>query len=81
MARSIKLGKGMVSDVSGAASLLGIFSLDSIIRRMQLDFMTFLIKEWPLILSLGSGSIREGIFLTNDIKMDAIAGEMKLKGL
>ena len=33
-----KFGKGIISDVSGAARLLGLFSLDSIIRKMQLDF-------------------------------------------
>ena len=77
----IKLGKGMISDVSGAASLLGIFSLDSIIRRMQLDFSDVFDQGMAFNSLTGSGSIREGIFLTNDIKMDAIAGEMKLKGL
>lgn len=29
----------------------------------------------------GSGQFRNGIFLTNDIKMDAIAGEMRIKGI
>ncbi|MFA0252757.1 AsmA-like C-terminal region-containing protein, partial [Vibrio sp. 10N.261.45.A4] len=33
-----ELGRGVISDVGGAAKLLGMFSLDSIIRRMQLDF-------------------------------------------
>ncbi|MCG9584462.1 TIGR02099 family protein [Vibrio tubiashii] len=78
---STKLGKGMISDVSGAARLLGIFSLDSIIRKMQLDFSDVFDKGMAFNSITGSGSIRNGIFLTNDIKMDAVAGEMNIKGL
>ena len=76
-----ELGKGIVSDVSGAARLLGIFSLDSIIRKMQLDFSDVFDKGMAFNSITGSGSIRNGIFLTNDIKMDAVAGEMNIKGL
>ncbi len=55
-----ELGKGVISDVSGAAKLLGLFSLDSI---------------------TGSGEIENGVFVTNNINMDAVAGEMTIKGL
>lgn len=78
---STQLGKGMISDVSGAAKLLGIFSLDSIIRKMQLDFSDVFDKGMAFNSITGSGSIRNGVFLTNDIKMDAVAGEMNIKGL
>lgn len=76
-----KLGKGTISDVSGAARLLGLFSLDSIIRKMQLDFSDVFDKGMAFNSITGSGSIRNGVFLTNDIKMDAVAGEMTIKGL
>ncbi|MGD8111937.1 YhdP family protein [Vibrio sp. TRT 17S01] len=76
-----KLGKGTISDVSGAARLLGLFSLDSIIRKMQLDFTDVFDKGMAFNSITGSGEIRDGIFLTNDIKMDAVAGEMTIKGL
>ncbi len=76
-----KLGKGVVSDVSGAAKLLGLFSLDSIIRKMQLDFSDVFDKGMAFNSITGSGEIRNGIFLTNDIKMDAVAGEMTIKGI
>ncbi len=78
---STKLGKGVISDVSGAARLLGLFSLDSIIRKMQLDFSDVFDKGMAFNSITGSGSIRNGVFLTNDIKMDAVAGEMNIKGL
>lgn len=78
---STKLGKGVISDVSGAARLLGLFSLDSIIRKMQLDFSDVFDKGMAFNSITGSGSIRNGIFLTNDIEMDAVAGDMSIKGL
>ena len=76
-----KLGKGMISDVSGAARLLGLFSLDSIIRKMQLDFTDVFDKGMAFNSITGSGEIKNGIFLTNNIKMDAVAGEMTIRGL
>ncbi|KJY92113.1 membrane protein [Vibrio neptunius] len=78
---STKLGKGQISDVSGAARLLGLFSLDSIIRKMQLDFSDVFDNGMAFNSIKGSGEIKNGIFLTNDIKMDAVAGEMTIKGL
>ncbi|SDH36363.1 TIGR02099 family protein [Vibrio xiamenensis] len=76
-----KLGKGVISDVSGAAKLLGLFSLDSIIRKMQLDFSDVFDKGMAFNSITGSGEIRDGIFVTNNIEMDAVAGEMTIKGL
>jgi uncharacterized protein YhdP len=76
-----KLGKGVISDVSGAARLLGLFSLDSIIRKMQLDFSDVFDKGMAFNSITGSGRVRDGVFVTNDIKMDAVAGDMRIKGL
>lgn len=76
-----KLGKGVVSDVSGAAKLLGLFSLDSIIRKMQLDFSDVFDSGMAFDSIVGSGEITDGIFVTNNISMNAMAGDMKIKGL
>lgn len=76
-----KLGKGTISNVSGASKLLGIFSLDSIIRKMQLDFSDVFDKGMAFSRITGSGEFSQGIFVTNNIKMDAIAGEMTIKGM
>ncbi|WP_165312371.1 YhdP family protein [Vibrio ziniensis] len=76
-----KLGKGIISDVSGAANLLGLFSLDSIIRKMQLDFSDVFDKGMTFNSITGSGEVENGVFVTNDIEMDAVAGELTLKGL
>ncbi|WP_038146620.1 YhdP family protein [Vibrio nigripulchritudo] len=78
---SSKLGKGIISDVSGAARLLGLFSLDSIIRKMQLDFSDVFDKGMAFNSITGSGEVKNGIFVTNDIEMDAVAGRMSIKGL
>nr|WP_284676500.1 YhdP family protein [Vibrio sinus] len=76
-----KLGKGVIPNVSGAANLLGLFSLDSIIRKMQLDFTGVFDKGMAFDSITGTGNIKDGVFVTNDIKMDAVAGVMKIKGL
>ncbi len=76
-----EFGKGVISDVSGAAKLLGLFSLDSIIRRMQLDFSDVFDKGMAFDSITGSGEIENGVFVTNNINMDAVAGEMTIKGL
>ncbi len=76
-----ELGKGVISDVSGAAKLLGLFSLDSIIRRMQLDFSDVFDKGMAFDSITGSGEIENGVFVTNNINMDAVAGDMTIKGL
>ncbi|NOI65895.1 YhdP family protein [Vibrio sp. 99-8-1] len=74
-------GKGVISDVSGAAKLLGMFSLDSIIRKMKLDFSDVFDKGLAFDSITGSGKITNGVFVTNNFEMDAIAGDMMLKGL
>jgi len=76
-----EFGKGIISDVSGAAKLLGMFSLDSIIRRMQLDFSDIFDKGLAFDSITGSGNIKQGVFVTNNIEMDAIAGDMIIKGM
>ena len=76
-----ELGKGVISDVSGAANLLGLFSLDSLIRRMKLDFSDVFDKGMAFNSITGSGKISQGVFVTNNINMDAVAGELSLKGI
>jgi len=77
----VEFGKGVISDVSGAAKLLGMFSLDSIIRKMQLDFSDIFDKGLAFDSISGSGKIEKGVFVTNDILMDSVAGDMNLKGM
>lgn len=78
---SAKFGKGVISDVSGAAKLLGMFSLDSIIRKMQLDFTDVFDNGLAFNSIVGSGKMEKGVFVTNNIEMDAVAGDMTIRGL
>jgi len=78
---STEFGKGVISQVSGAARLLGLFSLDSIIRKMQLDFTDVFDQGMAFNSITGTGKIQDGVFVTNDIEMNALAGEMKIRGL
>lgn len=71
---------GVITDVNGAARLLGLFSLDSIVRKMQLDFTGVFDDGMTFDSIKGSGDIKRGIFVTNDLEMDGSAGDLTLKG-
>ncbi|OBT17431.1 TIGR02099 family protein [Vibrio sp. UCD-FRSSP16_10] len=74
-------GRGVISDVGGAAKLLGMFSLDSLVRRMQLDFSDVFDDGLAFDSIEGSGKVENGIFVTNNLKMDSISGDMTIRGL
>ncbi|MDC0611782.1 YhdP family protein [Vibrio sp.] len=78
---SAEFGQGSVSDVNGAAKLLGLFSLDSIIRKMKLDFSDIFDDGLAFDSIKGDGEISKGVFVTNNLSMDTVAGDMDLKGL
>lgn len=77
---NIELSQGYISDVSGTAKLLGLFSLNSIIRKMKLDFSD-IFEDGLLFDSIkGEGEIDKGLFIANSITMDTSAGDMNIKG-
>ncbi|MCW8330436.1 TIGR02099 family protein [Photobacterium sp. SDRW27] len=73
-------GKGVISDVGGAGRLLGLFSIDSIVRKMQLDFSGIFDDGLAFNYIKGSGTIENGLFESNDVKMQALAGDMFITG-
>ncbi|PQJ88277.1 YhdP family protein [Aliivibrio sifiae] len=77
---SSTLGEGVITDVKGAARFLGLFSIDSIIRKMKLDFRDVFDDGMAFNSITGSGKMRDGIFVSNNLLMDAVAGEMIIKG-
>lgn len=77
---SSALGEGVITDVKGAARFLGLFSMDSIIRKMKLDFRDVFDDGMAFNSIEGSGKMRNGIFVSNNLTMDAVAGEMIIKG-
>lgn len=73
-------GQGVISDIGGAGRLLGLFSIDSLIRKMQLDFSGIFDDGLAFNYIRGSGRIDNGVFEANDIKMQALAGDMFIQG-
>lgn len=73
-------GQGVISDIGGAGRLLGLFSIDSLIRRMQLDFSGIFDEGLAFNYIRGSGRIENGLFATDNIKMQALAGDMFIRG-
>ncbi|ELR66334.1 Putative exported protein [Photobacterium marinum] len=73
-------GKGVISDIGGAGRLLGLFSLDSIVRKMQLDFSGIFDDGLAFNYIKGSGRIENGLFESDDIEMQALAGDMFIQG-
>jgi uncharacterized protein YhdP len=48
---------------------------------MQLDFTDVFDQGMAFNSIKGTGKIQDGVFVTNDIFMDALAGEMRIRGL
>jgi uncharacterized protein (TIGR02099 family) len=76
-----EMGRGVISGVGGAAKFLGLFSFDSLVRRLQLDFSDVFDEGLAFDSIKGTAKVENGIFLTNDLKMDAISGDMSIRGL
>ncbi|UJF19146.1 TIGR02099 family protein [Vibrio sp. SS-MA-C1-2] len=74
------IGKGVITSISGAGNFLGVFSIDSIVRKLQLDFSGIFDKGLVFSSIKGTAKIDNGILTSNDITMDALAGEMTIKG-
>lgn len=74
------LGKGYVSGVGGAGKLLGLFSLDSILRKIKLDFSGVFEDGLAFDGISGTALITNGVIESNNIKMKALAGDMFIKG-
>jgi uncharacterized protein (TIGR02099 family) len=78
---STEFGRGVISDIGGAAKLLGMFSLDSIVKRLQLDFTDIFDDGLAFDSITGTGSVENGVFLTNNIELDSFSGDLSIKGI
>ncbi|KKD60034.1 hypothetical protein RN22_12925 [Grimontia sp. AD028] len=76
-----KIENGYISGVGGAGRLLGLFSLDSILRKMQLDFTGVFEDGLAFDEISGSASITNGVIVTDNIQMNALAGDMFIRGI
>ncbi len=76
-----ELGEGVISGVGNDATrLLGFFSLDSLIRRLKLDFSDLSDDGFAFDRIKGSAIVQNGIVSTHDVTMKSPVGDMSLRG-
>ncbi|TQV86666.1 YhdP family protein [Aliikangiella coralliicola] len=77
----VELGKGYLSDISDAkARLFSLFNLQSLSRKLQLDFKDVYKKGFFYDKLYGDVSLREGVVFTDNIYVDGNAAKVDLKG-
>lgn len=78
---NFELGKGHLSEVSDkGARIFSLFSLDSLLRKLSLDFSDVFGKGLYFNSFTGTLEIDNGVIKTRDTEMDAVAGNMKVRG-
>ncbi|WP_258405460.1 YhdP family protein [Shewanella sp. FJAT-52076] len=75
------LGKGSLTEISDkGARIFSLFSLDSLLRKLSLDFTDVFGKGMFYNSFAGTLELDNGVVKTRDTEMDAIAGNMKVRG-
>ncbi|MDR8522169.1 YhdP family protein [Shewanella fidelis] len=75
------LGKGHLSEVSDkGARIFSLFSLDSLLRKLSLDFSDVFGKGLYFDSFGGTLNIDNGVVKTTDTEMNAVAGNMRVRG-
>ncbi|MCL2912263.1 TIGR02099 family protein [Shewanella corallii] len=75
------LGKGHLSQISDkGARIFSLFSLDSLLRKLSLDFSDVFGKGLYFNSFGGTLQIDNGVIKTTDTEMEAVAGNMKVRG-
>lgn len=78
---SFDLGKGHLSQISDkGARIFSLFSLDSLLRKLSLDFSDVFGKGLYFNSFGGTLQIDNGVIKTTDTEMEAVAGNMKVRG-
>ncbi|AZQ13223.1 hypothetical protein STH12_04197 [Shewanella khirikhana] len=78
---SFNLGKGSLTEISDkGARIFSLFSLDSLLRKLSLDFTDVFGKGMFYNSFTGTLELDNGVVKTRDTEMDAIAGNMKVRG-
>ncbi|MGS0825166.1 YhdP family protein [Shewanella sp. 0m-8] len=78
---SFELGKGHLSEVSDkGARIFSLFSLDSLLRKLSLDFSDVFGKGLYFDSFNGTLKLDDGVVKTTDTEMNAVAGNMRVRG-
>ncbi|NTS75877.1 TIGR02099 family protein [Catenovulum sp. SM1970] len=76
-----KLGEGHLSEVSDkGARVFSVLSLDSLVRKLRLDFRDVFNKGLFYNSMQGTMQVNNGVVSTQDTVMNAIAGNMNIQG-
>jgi len=76
-----RLGEGYLTEVSDkGARLLSMLSLDSLVRKLKLDFRDVFSKGLFYNQMKGSIKLTNGLAYTDNTVMDGVAGNMEVKG-
>nr|WP_211164338.1 YhdP family protein [Shewanella salipaludis] len=74
-------GKGHLSEISDkGARIFSLFSLDSLLRKLSLDFSDVFGKGLYFDAFKGDLLLENGVVKTTNTAMDAVAGDMKVRG-
>lgn len=75
------LGDGSLTEVSDQGSrLFSIFSLDSLVRKLRLDFRDVFAKGFFYNKMSGNLAISKGVAQTSDASIDGVPGNLQIQG-
>jgi uncharacterized protein (TIGR02099 family) len=76
-----KLGEGHLTEISdGGARVFSLLSLDSLVRKLKLDFRDVFSKGFFYNSLQGSLQLESGIAYTKDTKMDGVPADLTING-
>jgi uncharacterized protein (TIGR02099 family) len=76
-----ELGEGHLAEISdGGARVFSLLSLDSLVRKLKLDFRDVFSKGFFYNSMQGSLQLEKGIAYTKDTKMDGVPADLTIKG-
>ena len=76
-----QLGEGHLTEISdGGARVFSLLSLDSLVRKLKLDFRDVFSKGFFYNSMQGTMQLKNGIAYTNDTQMDGVPADLTIKG-
>ncbi|HEX5791745.1 MAG TPA: YhdP family protein, partial [Rheinheimera sp.] len=76
-----RLGEGSLTEVSDqGARLFSIFSLDSLLRKLRLDFRDVFSKGFFYNNMTGNLALSQGVVQTSDAAIDGVPGSLQIQG-
>lgn len=76
-----KFGDGSLSDVSdGGARIFSLLSLDSLVRKLRLDFRDVFAKGFFFSKMSGAMTLTDGVAYTNNTEVVGAAGDISMRG-